>query len=328
MEVEPTTASTVEVPVFDPPNILWYLGAFIATGAALTIVDQAHGSARGLWVLLVSLGFLAAWIALARTYARRDWRIPSGVFAATAVSFVTTGAVGFERLIGVWSTSRPATVEPTAAPSLDPFGAISIPHPSSSFGGSHFSLALIVLVAALVAHRRSGFAFCLAWAAVAIVAAAELLVPAFTSSQSFDPRAWALVASGALLLLIGLAADRRDARRAGFWWHLVGLGAVAIGLAYVLAIHHAIWPTLILGIAGLIGAARLERATWALFGLAFLNVGLAHYVERWTGNLGTSFVFVAIGVLFVGLGIELRRSGGPWVDTLGLRRARYVPPAA
>jgi hypothetical protein len=311
--VEVVEVPVVEVPVFDPPNILWYLGAFIATGAALTVIDSIHESARGTWVLLVSLGFLAAWVALARTYRRRDWTIPAGVFAATAIAFVATAAVAFERLIGVWGTSHPIANEGLDVAPDTSFGLPlpAVPHPSSSFSGSHFSIALIVLVAALVARRRSGFAFCLVWASVAIVAAAVLLVTAFTSSQGFEPSAWALVAGSGLLLLLGLGADRRDARRDGFWWHLVGLGSLAIALAYLFAIHHAIWPTLVVGIVGLAGAARLQRATWALFGLTFLNVALGHYVERWTGNLGTSFVFVAIGILFVGLGIELRRSGTP-----------------
>jgi hypothetical protein len=95
-------APTADLPVFDTPNILWHFGALSAAVAGIAVIGEVHHSARGFWVLLVSLAFLAAFAIAAAALLRTDRGIPGGILAATAVSFVPLAGEGFERLIGVW----------------------------------------------------------------------------------------------------------------------------------------------------------------------------------------------------------------------------------
>src|SRR5205823_1799435 len=45
------------LPRFDTANILWYLGAIATAFASNAVVAAVHSSARGIWILLVSLAF-------------------------------------------------------------------------------------------------------------------------------------------------------------------------------------------------------------------------------------------------------------------------------
>ena len=54
------SARAHERPAFDTPNILWFFGAFTAAAACDAVISQVHPGARGVWILLVSLAFLAA----------------------------------------------------------------------------------------------------------------------------------------------------------------------------------------------------------------------------------------------------------------------------
>src|SRR5260221_1193331 len=102
METAGVPAPVRERPAFDTPNILWFFGAFTAAGASDAVIAQVHHSARGLWILLVSLAFLAAFALLSAVLLQRSWWVPGGVLTAMAVTFVVPAGVGFERLIGVW----------------------------------------------------------------------------------------------------------------------------------------------------------------------------------------------------------------------------------
>ena len=53
-----------ERPIFDTPNILWFFGGFTATAACDAVIGQVHPGSRGIWILLVSLGFLLAFAAV------------------------------------------------------------------------------------------------------------------------------------------------------------------------------------------------------------------------------------------------------------------------
>src|SRR5438132_189485 len=189
METAGVPAPVREQPAFDTPNILWFFGAFTAAGASDAVIAQVHHSARGVWILLVSLAFLAA--------------------------------------------SRPGP-------------------------GTHAN-AFIVL--------------------------------------------------GGAMIVVGLALDAASARRAAFWWHLVGLTALATGLGYY-AFRHASWGWVLIFVAGsgfLLFATVLIRGTWAVFGVAGFYAPIAHYLDVWLGRLGTTFALAAVGIGLVALGVATRR---------------------
>jgi hypothetical protein len=117
-------------PAFDTPNILWHLGALTASFAGVAVLTQIHPSARGVWIMLGALGFLAAFLALAMVLRLRGWVVPGGVVAATSLVFVPVAVGAFERLIGVLGTPSPAG-------------------PFQQFSGSAFVIGLATVAAGL-----------------------------------------------------------------------------------------------------------------------------------------------------------------------------------
>src|SRR5438552_132498 len=118
------------LPRFDTPNLLWFFGAITGVGAGIAVVANMPGSARGLWIFLVALGFLAAHVVVSAFLLRKHWPVPGGVLAAAAVAFVPAVGVGFERLIGVLPRSA-------GEPPYDPF---------QHFKGAVFALGLATVV--------------------------------------------------------------------------------------------------------------------------------------------------------------------------------------
>src|SRR5207249_4237281 len=109
------------------------------------------------------------------------------------------------------------------AESVDPF---------QDFQGAVFALGLATMVAGLVVYRLIRFDFALAGVALATVVTVHLFLPAVVSDPSADDHSATLIVSGAVLVLLGLLVDARARRRAAFWWHVLGLGAVGAGLVY------------------------------------------------------------------------------------------------
>lgn len=289
-------------PRFDPANILWFFGGFLAAAAGQTVISEVHPSARGLWILLASLASLAslaAFAAIAAGLLRAGWWVPGGVLAAMAVTFVVPGTVGVERLLGVW---RPT-------PLTDPI---------QEYEGPYVALFLATAAAGLLCYALVRFPFVLAIVAGATWAAGQFLLPIFQARPSLADHANAQVVIGLALIAVGAALDWRRERRAAFWWYVFGLAALAVGLAYH-AFRHSSWGwvlILVFGALFLAAGAALRRATWAVFGVAGFVAPVAHYVNTWFANLGTALALAAFGLALLGLGIAARLAPGPsFVDT-------------
>jgi hypothetical protein len=291
-------------PVFDTPNILWFFGALTAAAAGVAVIGSVHSSARGLWILLVSLGFIAAYAIVSAALLQAGWEIPGGVVAATAVTFVPVATGAFERLVGIWR---------------NPSG----PGPFQEFEGPDVALLVATAVGGLVVYTLVRFPFVFAYVAGATFLTAQLLVPVFVSRPSLSDHATAVLVVGIALLGVGIFSDLRDSRRTGFWWHAVGLVTMTVGLAYH-AFSHTSWGWVVILIVGAIVlalAAPLHRATWGLFGVAGTYAPIAHYTDKWFGNLGTAFALAAVGFALLGIGIAIQRAGDSWTGLLA-RRAR------
>ncbi len=284
-----------EWPAFDAPNILWFFGAFTAAAASEAVITQVHPSARGAWILLVSLAFLGVFAAVSAGLLLMGWWVPGGVLAAMAVTFVAPATIAFERLIGVWNGDV----------ALGPF---------QEFEGPIFAVVVATAAAGMIAFAIVRFHFILAIVAVAAFVAAQLLLPAFVTPPEPGDYATAFVVVGGMLILAGLALDAAPARRSAFWWHVVGLTTLAIGLGYH-AFRNATWGWVmifVVGIAVLLFATALMRGTWAVFGVIGFYAPIAHYLNAWLGNLGTAFALVAAGLGLVALGVAARHFGGVW----------------
>jgi hypothetical protein len=306
---DPATPSAVRLaaaarPVFDTPNILWYFGTLTATAASVTVIGDVHGSARGAWILLVSLAFLGAYALLSAALLHAGLTIPGGVVAATAVTFVPVATGGFERLIGVWR---------------NPNG----PGPFQEFEGPDLVLVLATVVGGVVAYALVRYGFVFAYIAIATFLSTQLLVPIFVSQPTPSDHATAVLIVGVGFLGVGIFADLNHSRWTAFWWHIVGLVTMTVGLAYHAFSHTSFGWVLILivGVLVLALAAPLHRATWGLFGVAGTYAPVVHYTDKWFGNLGTAFALAVVGFGLVGIGIAIQRAGDSWTGVLA-RRAR------
>ncbi|HEY4346498.1 MAG TPA: hypothetical protein VGM80_02840 [Gaiellaceae bacterium] len=327
----PPVPAVEEVPVFDTPNILWHFGALSATGAGVAMVSDVHSSARGFWILLVALVFLAVYAVVSIVLLRTGRGIPGGILAAAGVSFVPLAVVGFERLIGVYGGNHIAAVDsfPDSGTSTSPigFGGVNVDpsQVSGRFQGHEFAIAVATVAAGLVVYALVRYAFVFAWIAVATLVAVELLLPLFVSHPGGSDRAGSFLAAGIVFVAIGLYADLVHARRVAFWWHLVGLMSITGAFAYdLVAANSPGWVfALLAGAVAIAFAAPLRRSTWAIFGLLGTWATFVHYSGRWFGNLGTAFALCVIGLAIVAIGLAIQHAGSSWAGALG-RRARSV----
>jgi hypothetical protein len=288
--------SEERLPRFDTPNILWFFGAIATASTSNAVVATVHSSDRGVWIFLVALVFMAIYAALAMLLRLSRWWVPGGLVAAVVVSLVPALGVGFEHLIGVLS-------QQVVLSSFNPF---------QNFHGSIFSLGLATMVAGLVAFALVRFDFVLATVALATLATTQFFLPAVVTRPNADDHAATVIATGAVLVMIGLLLDTRGKRRAAFWWHVLGLGGVAAGLVYYVGSQHdaAAWAAMLATAIVVLGfAAPLGRATWGVYGTAGAYSPLVHYVASGAGawRLPLILVFINLAILFLGIFLHLYR---------------------
>lgn len=295
-----------QLPRFDTPNVLWFFGAIAAASATNALIVAVHPSARGVWILLVALCFAAVYAGLSTALRASRWWVPGGLFATIVVSLVPAVGVGFERLIGVLPTD-------TTDASFDPF---------QDFKGSIFALGLATMVVGLIVYAIVRFEFVLAAVALATFLTVQWFLPAVVDHPSGDDHATAFIVTGGVLVLVGLLLDSRARQRAAFWWHVTGLGGIAIGLVYFAGeASDGAWAAmLITGLVVLLLAAPLGRATWAMYGVAGAYAPLVHYIAEGGGRwqIPLVLVFVSLGLVF--LGIVVHVYGAAWGSRL---RTRY-----
>jgi hypothetical protein len=315
------TTVRVGVPRFDPPNVLWYFGAIAATVASYAVISAVGAAHRGLWIFIVALAFLGGAAGLSALALRLRCWIPGGVLATAAVALFPAVVVGFEHLIGVWPK-----------PSIDPF---------RDFEGVPFSLAALTILAGLVAFWLVRFSFAMLPVAAAAVLAVQFLLPVFVTHPSADAHVDALLVTGAAFVVVGMLLDARNHRAPAFWWHVLGLFAIAAGLVYYvgrgavegfipnISRHHSAWAwvtMLVLGAALVIASFVVRRTTWAAFGVAGIYAPSLHYVSDWSGawHFPLLMVFVGVGLVFAGAVLDL--FGATWPERLARPVMHRQPP--
>jgi len=317
----PSPASEEHFPRFDTPNILWFFGALATASTSIGVVAAVHPSSRGIWIFLVALAFMAVYATLAVVLRAARWWVPGGLFAFVVVTLVPAIGVGFEKLVGVGpaaggggsSSSSSTTIVNGATTTVTSSGG-------SGFSGSIFALGLATIVAGLVVFALTRFEFVLALVAFATLITAELFLPAVDDRPSGSDLATTLVVTGTVLVLIGLLLDTRGdgKRRAAFWWHVFGLGGIAVGYLELIGSGNtaAGWAAMLATAAVVLAAAApLGRATWAVYGLAGGYAPLVHYVAEGGGRwqIPLILVFVSLSVVLLGFVAHL------YGDALGAR---------
>jgi hypothetical protein len=296
------------LPRFDTSNILWYFGGITAAYASLGVVAAVSPAHRGIWILLVALAFMGVYGALSVVLRASQWWVPGGIFAFVFVILVPAAGAGFEMLIGTLSRS-------SSRGSVSVAGQATQTSTFSDFRGSLFVLALATVATGLIVYVLVDFAFVLLPTAVATVVTALLFLPAVDDNASGSDVATTLIVTGALLVLVGLLRDRAGQRRSAFWWHVVGLGSIALGLVYFVgsAGDSGGWAAMLAtALVVLVLAAPLGRASWASYGVAGAYAPLVHYTLDGGGSWRIPFILALIGLAAVALGLVLRLEADNW----------------
>jgi hypothetical protein len=307
--VPPPKAAERDWPRMDPPNVLWFFGAFAISFGVSLLISTIPDSQNGLWIFLAALGFMLGFAIVAWFLLAASWWVPGGLAAALAVATFPGVAVGFLQLIDVWPD--------------DPFF-----DPLENFSGYAFGIAVATALVGIAAFMVTRFSFIFFVVVAAVLIASQLLVPAFDDPSSEDRATTALVA-GALVVVLGVFLDAFGRRRDAFWFHVLGWFSVAAGLVFYASGGNSDpergWiPMLIVSLLMLITAGPIRRATWAVYGVFGFYAAIVHYLsdglneDRWPFAL----LLLAVGLAIFLQGMLLQRYGLTWAD----RFVRRPPP--
>jgi hypothetical protein len=293
----------------DPPNVLWFFGAFVLEFAVYALIQGLPESQSGLWLLLTALCFLAAFAVGALVLLRQGWWVPGGLGAALAVGIFPAVAVAFLTLIGVWPS--------------DPFF-----QPLDHFSGWTLGVGLATALVGLFAWWLTRFSFVLAVAIGAILVSSQLLTPCFDESPSGDARAVTALVIGATLFVLGVFIDVFGRRREAFWFQVLGLFSVAAGLVWLATVDgdpDRGWiPMLLAGVVLVVAAGPVRRASWAVYGVLGVYAGALHYLSKGLDERGWVFplLLIVLALLIFALGMAQHRYGRTWAQ----RFVRRPPP--
>jgi hypothetical protein len=293
----------------DPPNVLWYFGAFTLGFAVYELIETVPKSQSGLWILLTAAAFILGFAFASVLLLRRGWWVPGGLATALAVAVFPAVAVSFLTLIGVWPD--------------DPFF-----QPLEDFSAYTLGVGVATALVGFLAWWLTRFSFVLAVANGAILVSAQLLTPCFDESPSGNERAATALAIGAVLFVIGVFIDVFGRRREAFWFQVLGLFSVAAGLVYLTTAPgdpDRGWIPMLIGGAFLLAAAGpVRRASWAVYGVFGVYATIVHYLvkelneRRWPFAL----LLIVLALAVIALGMAEERYAPVWAR----RFVRRPPP--
>jgi hypothetical protein len=295
----------------DPPNVFWFFGAFVIEAGAYALIEAMPTSQDGLWRFVTAVGLFVGFVLLAAALLRRSWSVPGGLAAALAVGTFPAVAVGFLQLIDVWPHDS----------FLGPF---------ADFSGYWFGVALATAGVGLLAFALTRFPFILGVSIAIVIVAAQLFVPCFVEAPSGDNRSTMALVVGSLLVIAGIFLDAFGRRREAFWFRVLGWLTAAGGLIWFTVdasgdTDRGWVPMLIVGLALVVSAAPIRRATWAVYGVLGFYAAVVHYLttrldeNRWPFAL----LVLVLGLSIFAFGMVTHRYGKAWAR----RFVRRPPPA-
>ena len=296
-------------PRMDPPNVLWFFGAFAVEFGVYALLRTIPTRQHGLWILVAAVGFFVAFAAAAGLLLRRWWWVPGGLAAALAVGTFPAVAVAFLTLIRVWSN--------------EPFF-----RPFTHFNAYYVGVAAATALAGLIAFALTRFPFILAVSIGAVIVGSQLFVPCIEESPSGDDRTTAALIVGASLVIIGVFVDAFGRRREAFWFHVLGWLTAASGLVFFTVeggSRDRGWvPMLIVSVLMLLVAGPIRRATWAVYGVLGFYAAVIHYLSKELNDRRWPFALcmLLLGLSIFAFGLAVRRFGEAWAG----RFVRRPPP--
>ena len=68
-----------EWPRMDPPNVLWFAGAYATALGSYALLQTLPDTHKSVWILLAAIAFLLAYGAAAASSSRSTWWVPGGL---------------------------------------------------------------------------------------------------------------------------------------------------------------------------------------------------------------------------------------------------------
>ena len=296
---------------FDAPSFLWHFGAIIGIGTVAWIAGDGLSRHENATVLAVAVSFALLFGALAAVLLRRGWRAPAGVLATVAVAAVPLLVYSLQNALGLWEPSAP-----------DSFVAFH-----EQVHATWVTMEIATIVAGLV-----GLALVrapLVLAPVCFVAwyfAMDLAPAVFGRDVTDDQRAWTSIGIGLVLLLAGLALDRRGLRRHAFWLHVFGFLALLWAICWLTWEHNTdlTWTLVTLvSLVALFAGVPLRRSTFVVFGAIGVLTTLCYWSQKaFWDSTAFPFALALVALAFVALGILWAARAEAWGGAVRARLAR------
>jgi hypothetical protein len=304
----PAAQPAREQPRLDPPNVLWFAGAYALALGSYGLLETLPNGRHRLWIFVAALAFFVVYAIGSSLLLKAGWSVPGGLAAALTVAMVPALIVALLELVHLWPNHLD-----------DPF---------ADFSGYSLAVAGVTALAALAAFALTRFAFVFVLFVASILVGSQIVVAA-NGSPSGDDRANAALIAGALIVIVGVFLDAFGLRREAFWFHALGWFSVAAGLVYFTfegtGNHNRGWvPMLIVGVIMVIVSGPIRRATWALYGVLGYYAPVLHYLSKGLNESRWTFAAAALAVglsIFV-IGMLLYRFAEPVAE----RFVRRPPP--
>ncbi len=283
-------------------TIAYYLGALTVMFAFGWFLIDRWEALGPVGILAVTSIYAALFVVTGEYLRRQGYRVAGALVTALAVGMVPLVVWAIQKNLGLWPDG-PGRVGPYGGPYGGPYPAPDGVPTRQLLNAVVIDLATVV--AATAAFWRLRFGFLLAPAAIALALLPRMLVELVLDEElGRYAEVWVLAATGAGLVTIAFAIDRRDRDRADFayWPYLVGVIVSFVSMVQLWERYPGVRHLApIAGLMIIIASLTLRRVIFLVFG----GVVVYAYLAWLAFDLFRSSTFFPIVLATLGLSIIL-----------------------
>lgn len=301
---------TAQNPSFDFTNVLYYLGGLIAIGAMTLFMTFSWEYYGGKGIFFLSCLYAVLGLLLTELFARRDYKIPAGIFATFVIALTPLAIFGLQRWLWHWPNIH------------SPQGI------HGHFDWHWMSMELGTLFAGIA------LAFWYRYPFMVMPIAATLWFIAIDLGSLFGPISGGFEFSAQITMYFGLlvtiAAFYIDLRSRNnldyaFWLYIFGVFSFWIGLTSIDFISE--WGNflyLCINIIMLFAGVLLNRKVFVVFAALGITVYLINLASTLFPNtIAFRMALVFIGFFIIYLGTIWHR----YEETISKKVQQYLPRA-
>lgn len=281
---------------FDLPHVLYYIGALIVISAMGWFLGKGWEKFGGEGIMLISLAYIAIYVALGSYLWQRDsLKVPGGLFITLAVCLIPLFIYGFQSYTGWWIVEEPGNYQ-------DFYNWVK---------GGWFVMEIGTIVGGLAALWFFRFPFITAPIFFVLWFMSMDITPLIFGSKQFvwDDRLWVSLWFGLAMLVIAYLIDRRTQEDFAFWAYFFGILAFWFGLTLLDSdseLKRLIYC--VINIVLILLSVLLQRRVFLIFGAlgVFGYIGYLFY-RYFSESALFPFILSFVGVVVVFLGIFYSR---------------------